>query len=48
MVRQSVLQISCLVDVFRLESEVTTEGSCSLLLCYDHVSSETRNTQLLR
>ena len=36
-----------LVDVFGLESGVTTEGWASLVLYYDHIHSITRNTQLL-
>ena len=33
--------------VFGLKSEVTTEGSSSFVLYYDHINSITRNTQLL-
>ena len=48
MVRQSALKIRCLADdVFGLESGVTTEGSCSLVLCCDHINSIATNTQLL-
>ena len=47
MVRKSALQIRRLADVFGLESGVTTEGSCFLVLYFDHVNSKTRNTQLL-
>ena len=36
-----------LAHVFRLQSGVTTEGSSSLVLYYDHINSITRNTQLL-
>ena len=48
MVRQSALQIRCLTYIFKLENGVTTEGSCSLFLYYDHVNSITKNTQLLK
>ena len=41
------LEDQVLTDVFGLESGVTTEGSCSLVLYYDHINSITRNTQLL-
>ena len=47
MVRQNALNNRCWADVFGLESGVTTEGSCSLVLYYDDVNSITRNTQLL-
>ena len=47
MVRQNALKIRCWQMCFWLESGVTTEGSCSLVLYYDHVNSITRNTQLL-
>ena len=45
-------QIECLgdqilTDVFGLKSGVTTKGSSFLVICYDHVNSMTRNTQLL-
>ena len=41
------LEDQILVDVFGLESGVTTEGSYPLVRCYDHIISITRNTQLL-
>ena len=44
-------RVPCRSDVwqifFWLQSEVTTKGSCSLFLYYDHLDSITRNTQLL-
>ena len=45
-------QAECLQDqmlgrCFGLGSGVTAEGSCSLVLYYDHVNSIARNTQLL-
>ena len=36
-----------LADAFGLESGVTTEGSCSVVLYHDHIDSITRNMQLL-
>ena len=41
------LEDQILADVFGLESGVTTEGSSSLVLYYEHISSITRNTRLL-
>ena len=40
------LEDQILADVFGLESGGATEGSCSLVLYYDHINSITRNTQL--
>ena len=41
------LKHQILADVVGLESGMTTEGSYSLALYYDHINSITRNTQLL-
>ena len=41
------LEDQILTDVFGLESGVTTEGSCSFVLYYDHINSIARNMQLL-
>ena len=41
------LEDQILVDVFGLESGVTTEGSYSLAFYYDHINSINRNIQLL-
>ena len=41
------LEDQIMTDVFKLESEVTTDGSCSFVLYYDHVNGKTRNMQLL-
>ena len=41
------LEGQTVADVFGLKSGVTTEGSCSLVLYYDHMHGITRNTQLL-
>ena len=47
MVRQSALKIRCWADVLGLESGVTTAGSYSFFLYYDHANNITRSTQLL-
>ena len=47
MVRQNALKIRSSVDIFGLESGVTTEGWASLGLYYDHIKSIIGNTQLL-
>ena len=41
------LEDQILASVFGLESGVTTEGSCSLVLYYDCINSITRNMQPL-
>ena len=41
------LENQILADVFRFKSGVTTGGSSSLVLYYDHINSIIRNTQLL-
>ena len=41
------LENQILADAFELESGVITEMWSSLVLCYDHINSITRNTQLL-
>ena len=41
------LEDQILADVFGLESGVTTEGSCSFVIFYDHINSIIINMQLL-
>ena len=45
--QKECLKDHILADVFGLESGMTTEGSSSLVLYYDHINSKIRNTQLL-
>ena len=44
MVRQNALKIRCWTYFLGLGSGVTTGGSCSLVLHYDHVNSIAGNT----
>ena len=47
MTRKNALKIRYWQMFFGLESGATTEGWASLVLCYDHINSIIRNTQLL-
>ena len=47
MVRQKALKNRSWAGIFGLERGVTTERWSSLVLYYDHISSITRNKQLL-
>ena len=44
MVMQNALKIKCWADVLGFEGGMTTEGSCSLFLYYDHAKIITRNS----
>ena len=41
------LEYQILANVFGLESGMTTEGSSSFVLYYDHINSINKNTKLL-
>ena len=45
--QEKCLEDQILADVFGLESAMTTDGLCSLVLYYDHIKSITRKTQPL-